>query len=158
MITPLSIQLYSLTPRSRIEMVKKRVPDWLNNSLWSSPHPPSLSQPYDDGEDNRLHRGVAEEADSPVHPPVPEPPPSTARPEHPKVEIRDRINENSDNGSSGSGSSSLEDISRQAQLVQEVSVEPSLLLSLYKHIMYVLYILQLLFVDALCLCFFHLCR
>ena len=139
-------------------MVKKRVPDWLNSSLWSSPHPPSPSQPYDDGEDYRLCRGAAEEADSPVHPPVLEPPPSVARSEHLKVEIRDRINESSDNGSYGSGSSSVEDISRQAQLVQEVSVEPSLLLSLYKHIMYVLYILQLLFVDALCLCFFHLCR
>ncbi|GFZ14902.1 Ypt/Rab-GAP domain of gyp1p superfamily protein [Actinidia rufa] len=49
-----------------------------------------------------------EEADSPVQPLVPEPPPSAARPEHPKVKVRDRINESSDNGSSGSGSSSVE--------------------------------------------------
>ncbi|XP_057499173.1 uncharacterized protein LOC130783502 isoform X2 [Actinidia eriantha] len=100
-------------------MVKKRVPDWLNSSLWSSPHPPSTS-PYDDGEDYRLRRSSSA-AESPVQPPVPVPPPSAARPEPPKVEIRDRMNDSSDNGGSGSGSPSVEDISRQAQLVQELS-------------------------------------
>ncbi|GFY93070.1 Ypt/Rab-GAP domain of gyp1p superfamily protein [Actinidia rufa] len=95
-------------------MVKKRVPDWLNSSLWSSPHPPSTS-PYDGGEDYRLRRSSSAEES-----PVPVPPPLAATPEPPKVEIRDRMNDSSDNGGSGSGSPSVEDISRQAQLVQEV--------------------------------------
>ncbi|GFY81616.1 hypothetical protein Acr_01g0014250 [Actinidia rufa] len=93
-------------------MVKKRAPDWLNSSLCYSPHPPP---PYDDGEDDRLRRSSATAAESPVKQP------SAAIPEPPKVEIRDRINDSSDNGSSGSGSPSVENISRQAQLVQEKS-------------------------------------
>ncbi|KAA8527918.1 hypothetical protein F0562_035213 [Nyssa sinensis] len=95
-------------------MVKKRVPDWLNSSLWASTPPP---------DDERLNRYVSKStttyaAESPVEPPVPVPPPAAARQEPPKPEIRDPLI-NNDNGSSAS--SSAEEISRQAQLLQELS-------------------------------------
>ncbi|XP_021291742.1 TBC1 domain family member 13-like [Herrania umbratica] len=106
-------------------MVRKRVPDWLNSSLWST-------TPSDD----RFHRyspsPTAAVSEPAVQPPVPVPPPAAASrpqssPTPPKSEIRDPVNDNSNNNSNDSdenGSSSdvsPEDISRQAQLLVELS-------------------------------------
>lgn len=103
-------------------MVKKRVPDWLNSSLWSST--PAV-------DDDRLQRYTSEPAattSSPepvVEPPVPVPPPSAStavRTESPKSDTRDsRANNNVTNDDNGTSSGpSAEDVSRQAQLVVEV--------------------------------------
>ncbi|KAM7461804.1 hypothetical protein LguiA_029925 [Lonicera macranthoides] len=122
-------------------MVKKgAVPDWLNNSLWStppsSPPPPPSPPPEDD------HRATTSSAasysptapaDSPkvaaIRPVEPPPPPK-------KVEIRDPLsssttsdnngnnynyNNGNGNGSSSTSSVAAEDIARQAQLSQELS-------------------------------------
>ena len=104
-------------------MVKKRVPDWLNSSLWSS-------TPVDD---DRLHRYTSEPAttmSSPepvVEPPVPVPPPSAStvvRTESPKSDTRDsRVNNNVSNDDNDTSSGpSAEDVSRQAQLLVEVCI------------------------------------
>lgn len=104
-------------------MVKKRVPDWLNSSLWSST--PAV-------DDDRLQRYTSEPAattSSPepvVEPPVPVPPPSAStavRTESPKSDTRDsRANNNVTNDDNGTSSGpSAEDVSRQAQLVVELS-------------------------------------
>ncbi|CAA0819861.1 Ypt/Rab-GAP domain of gyp1p superfamily protein [Striga hermonthica] len=111
-------------------MVKKRVPDWLNSSLWSSP-------PKNDA----------------VRPPIVEPPPPVPPPEPPTIssvyavakrEIRDPLSNNyvsnnsvcysdDENGSSSAKSTAssgataaaaplaAEIIARQAQLLQELS-------------------------------------
>ncbi|XP_028101666.1 TBC1 domain family member 13-like isoform X2 [Camellia sinensis] len=109
-------------------MVKKRVPDWLNSSLWSTTPPPPPSHPPPlDSDDAAKSTSVAASpsssksaaAESKVRAPVPVPPPSAVRPEPPKVEIRDPLTDHSDNGSTGSPSA--EDFSRQAQLLQELS-------------------------------------
>ncbi|KAL7251183.1 hypothetical protein ACSBR1_013085 [Camellia fascicularis] len=110
-------------------MVKKRVPDWLNSSLWSTtPPPPSHPPPLDSDDAAKSTSAAASPswsksaaAESKVRAPVPVPvpPPSAVRPEPPKVEIRDPLRDHSDNGSTGSPSA--EDFSRQAQLLQELS-------------------------------------
>lgn len=93
-------------------MVKKRVPDWLNSSLWASS--PST-------DDDRILRYVppptttsSSASDSPIEPPVPVPPPVAVREEPPKPEIKDSHDDDN-------GSSTAEDISRQAQLLAELS-------------------------------------
>ncbi|PON92543.1 Rab-GTPase-TBC domain containing protein [Trema orientale] len=114
-------------------MVKKRVPDWLNSSLWSSTPPP---------DDDRLHRYASKSttatttatSSSPstitapvppkVDPPVPVPLPSAAAETEP-VPNRGTAEESRSvkeevNGAS-SGAPSVEDISRQAQLLAELS-------------------------------------
>ncbi|XWS35149.1 hypothetical protein CRYUN_Cryun21dG0101200 [Craigia yunnanensis] len=110
-------------------MVRKRVPDWLNSSLWSTTH-----------SDDRLHRyspsptttTTAAVSEPTVQPPLPVPPPAAAlrpqsTPTPPKSEIRDPVNKNSNNNSNdndqngGSSGISLDDISRQAQLLAELS-------------------------------------
>ncbi|GMN63920.1 hypothetical protein TIFTF001_032979 [Ficus carica] len=103
-------------------MVKKRVPDWLNSSLWSSTPPP---------DDDRLRHYASNSsttaaAASPpepakVNPPVPVPPPSAAAERGPpaKRESEDSRSVDEDNGESGAPSA--EDISRQAQLLAELS-------------------------------------
>ncbi|KAK3005035.1 hypothetical protein RJ639_016357 [Escallonia herrerae] len=114
-------------------MVKKRVPDWLNSSLWSPPPPP----PQDSV--SRYESKSATTAAAPtssstaaaakdvvvLDPPIPVPPPSLIRPEPPKAELRDPLSsgDENDNGNSAaaSNSSSAEDMSRQAQLSQELS-------------------------------------
>ena len=110
-------------------MERKRVPDWLNSSLWST-------TPSDD----RLHRyspspttttTTSAVSEPTVKPPVLVPPPTAASrpqstPTPPKSEIRDPVNKNSNNNSNdndqngGSSGDSLDDISRQAQLLAEV--------------------------------------
>ncbi|GKV16697.1 hypothetical protein SLEP1_g27302 [Rubroshorea leprosula] len=102
-------------------MVKKRVPDWLNSSLWSSP-------PTDD----RLLRYSAASTPEPaLQPPVAVSPPAAARPNPsppPRPETRDLAHSNniddskSNNDRNGSSSvPSPEDFSRQAQLLAELS-------------------------------------
>ncbi|KAI3459680.1 hypothetical protein Pfo_016343 [Paulownia fortunei] len=122
-------------------MVKKRVPDWLNSSLWSSPQPPP-SPPLDD---------AVKPAAPIVEPPPPVPPPeppctsSVHAASAAKREIRDPLSSNygsnssvchsdEENGSSSANSvasaggsaaaaapPAAEIISRQAQLLQELS-------------------------------------
>ncbi|KAK6255196.1 hypothetical protein SCA6_016501 [Theobroma cacao] len=108
-------------------MVRKRVPDWLNSSLWSTTPSDDRFQRYSPSPTTAT-AAVSEPA---VQPPVPVPPPAAAsRPQSsptPKSEIRDPVNDNSDNNSNDNdqnGSSSdvsPEDISRQAQLLVELS-------------------------------------
>lgn len=121
-------------------MVKKQVPDWLNSSLWSTapppppsptpqvPSPPQPSPPPDDDVYNRPTRlsSAATSTDFPVDSSVPVAPPAVTKPPEPvKAEIRDplcgsdSVSDHEYNGSSTS--SSVEDISRQAQLLQEIS-------------------------------------
>ncbi|XP_004239858.1 uncharacterized protein [Solanum lycopersicum] len=131
-------------------MAKNHVPDWLNNSLWSSrsPSPQQSLTPAEtsiDSEDMTRSKNSAVKssvsAESPVNLPVPMPPPAVIRaetrpvpPPRPKAEIVGPLNGNNssnccsdgENGSSASctttsGISSTEDISRQAQLSQELS-------------------------------------
>ncbi|WMV31384.1 hypothetical protein MTR67_024769 [Solanum verrucosum] len=130
-------------------MAKNHVPDWLNNSLWSSRSPPpqqslTPAKTSIDSEDmNRSTNSAVKSsvsAESSVNMPVPMPPPAVIRaeprpvpPPSPKVEIIGPLNSSSSNcrsdgedGSSASstatsGISSTEDISRQAQLSQELS-------------------------------------
>uniref|UniRef100_M1BAC6 RabGAP/TBC domain-containing protein n=1 Tax=Solanum tuberosum TaxID=4113 RepID=M1BAC6_SOLTU len=130
-------------------MAKNHVPDWLNNSLWSSRSPPpqqslTPAKTSIDSEDmNRSTNSVVKSSvstESSVNMPVPVPPPAVIRaeprpvpPPSPKVEIIGPLNSSSsncrsdgENGSSDSstttsGISSTEDISRQAQLSQELS-------------------------------------
>ncbi|KAL6976338.1 hypothetical protein U1Q18_025125 [Sarracenia purpurea var. burkii] len=117
-------------------MVKKRVPDWLNSSLWSTTPPPA-APPDDDPRPGRdtgksnppststipstssKSAATSAPADFPALQPVPVPPPPFARPEPPKLDIRDPLSSGSDNGCVGSPSA--EDISLQTQLVQELS-------------------------------------
>lgn len=149
-------------------MVNKRVPDWLNSSLWSSPSPqqPSVQSPSpspaplnDDDDDATSNRsstrsatkssavkslGSASGGEFPVER-TEAPPVIRAETRHvparAKAEIRDPLNSSSnlyhsddENGSSASSTttsasaaaaaaaiSSAEDISRQAQLFQEVN-------------------------------------
>ncbi|XP_038991774.1 TBC1 domain family member 13-like [Hibiscus syriacus] len=111
-------------------MVRKRVPDWLNSSLWSA-------TPADD----RLNRyspspttASGAFSESTLQPPAPvAPPPAAAaasKPQStptPKSETRDPVNQNSDTNSGGndqnggSSGASPDDISRQAQLLSELS-------------------------------------
>ncbi|XP_059445745.1 uncharacterized protein LOC132177436 isoform X2 [Corylus avellana] len=104
-------------------MVKKRVPEWLNSSLWTSTPAPE--------DDDRLQRNSTRPTTTTISsPPVvyPGPPPSSAEAEPPKPpEIKDYPTNNSDshdrahNGTSEDAGPSAEDISRQAQLFAEIS-------------------------------------
>lgn len=86
-------------------MVKKQVPDWLNSSLWSTNPPPP-----------------------PPPPRHPSPPPAIKPPEPVKVEITDPLRDavsstSADHDYSATPSptsSTLEDVSKQALLLQEV--------------------------------------
>ncbi|KAJ9555634.1 hypothetical protein OSB04_010248 [Centaurea solstitialis] len=118
-------------------MVKKRVPDWLNSSMWSSSpapttiSPPSKSPSGSPSHDNRrggyasVSSAVTSSDSSPaiIEPPVPIPPPTLIRPEPPskpesapRTEVRDPFS-----GSDDGVTSSVEDDSRQAKLLQELS-------------------------------------
>ncbi|XP_055811210.1 uncharacterized protein LOC129880956 [Solanum dulcamara] len=121
-------------------MAKNHVPDWLNNSLWSSRTPAKNS--IDSEDINRSTNSAVKSsvrAESSVNRSVPMPPPAVIKVEprpvptsSPKAEIVAHLNSSSncrsdgENGSSASstttsGISSTEDISRQAQLSQELS-------------------------------------
>ncbi|XP_048140984.1 TBC1 domain family member 13 isoform X2 [Rhodamnia argentea] len=94
-------------------MVKKRVPDWLNSSLWSSAPPP---------DDERLLRYASKYAaadrDEPpaTDPPAPVPPPVIAREEPAGATKADNDDENG-----GAESPSGEEFARQAQLLAVLS-------------------------------------
>ncbi|MBA0556163.1 hypothetical protein Golob_026288 [Gossypium lobatum] len=114
-------------------MAKERIPDWLNSSLWSTT--PSV--------DDRLHRfslspttttttAAAAVSEPIVQPTVPVSPPAAAsRPQYTvtfqKYEFRDPIDKNSNNNSNDNDQNaspsgvSPDDISRQAQLLAELS-------------------------------------
>ncbi|CAN4120807.1 unnamed protein product [Withania somnifera] len=128
-------------------MVNKRVPDWLNSSLWSSPGPQqsSVQSPSTSpiNEDNAAKSIKDDSFVTVERPGSVTSAPAVIRPEtrhvaaRAKPEIRDPLSSRSDNnyhsddenGSSASSTttsasaavSSAEDISRQAQLCQELS-------------------------------------
>ncbi|KAJ0091920.1 hypothetical protein Patl1_26041 [Pistacia atlantica] len=108
-------------------MVKKKVPDWLNSSLWSTAPPPP--------DDDRLHRYSTKPiATTTVEPPpvpvaappapAPAPPPpapavvSTVREEPPKPQV---IIHNSDSNNNNHRNDDEIDNSAQAQLLPELS-------------------------------------
>ncbi|KAF3456582.1 hypothetical protein FNV43_RR01236 [Rhamnella rubrinervis] len=103
-------------------MVKKRVPDWLNSSLWSSTSDDDHSRRYVSkpsptatSADYAVSEPVA------VDPPVPVPPPAVVtQRDPPKPEIHDSAPAEEDNGNSPAVPSA-EEISRQAQLLAELS-------------------------------------
>ncbi|KDP39352.1 hypothetical protein JCGZ_01109 [Jatropha curcas] len=129
-------------------MVKKKVPDWLNSSLWSTTTTTTTTTPSSTADDDHLQpysrlstNSPTKATESPIEPPVPVPPPAVIREDPPpyssKPEIRakdkdkdsrnsvssnsnddsDRNDKDDDNGTSVSA----EDISRQAQLLTELS-------------------------------------
>ncbi|KAK9062548.1 hypothetical protein SSX86_019735 [Deinandra increscens subsp. villosa] len=104
-------------------MVKKRVPDWLNSPMWSSPtvttSPPWKSRPLSPTNDDRTggYPSSVTSSDSSVNEPrFMLPPPALIRPE---PTLRTEISDSSirDNDSSAS----VEEFSRQTQLLQELS-------------------------------------
>lgn len=121
-------------------MVKKSVPDWLNSSLWSSPT--TTPPPTDDDDDASPRRRAGKSTSSDVAaapsksattaperqwvtvaPARPEPPP--------EVEIRDPLSSSSGNENSvenGVRDPTGDDVSVQAQLLQEVKKKVYVLL------------------------------
>ncbi|KAI3915589.1 hypothetical protein MKX01_015414 [Papaver californicum] len=98
-------------------MVKKPVPDWLNSSLWSSSNPSSES-------DDRLNNHSSSPKSTsynftesppppPIQPPIPQPPP--------RITVQKVESPENDDTSSSSSIISSEEISRQSQLLQELS-------------------------------------
>ncbi|KAK9933181.1 hypothetical protein M0R45_020385 [Rubus argutus] len=103
-------------------MVKKRVPEWLNSSLWSSTPSPSV-------DDDRVQRYTSKptttttstsEPPSVVEPPLPVPPPSASVREEPPPEPQS-TDSLSDHDDKGTATPSPEDFSRQSQLLAELS-------------------------------------
>ncbi|CAL5394725.1 unnamed protein product [Camellia sinensis] len=88
------------------------VPECLSSSLWSSARPPPPPPPPHesrlDNDDTKSTSTATATADS------------SSLPEPPEVEIRDPLSNHSDSGSSGC--TSVEDIYRQAQLLQEIKL------------------------------------
>lgn len=130
-------------------MVKKRVPDWLNNSMLSSPapvvSPPSKSRSQSPPPPSSSHHDLlgsytsksssvySYNSSTVIQPPVPIPPPTFIRPEPPtkpartpRTDFRDPLTRISD--SDNDISSSVEDASRQTNLIQ--AVRPRLILYL----------------------------
>ncbi|KAI3511535.1 hypothetical protein L1887_18690 [Cichorium endivia] len=122
-------------------MVNKRVPDWLNNSMWSTPTtstpspPKSQSQSSPSQSPSHVDRIVSHPSKSPSvtssdsslnEPRESLPSASSIRPESPskpapppRMEVQDPLN--SSDSSGNDISSPVEDVSRQAQLSQELS-------------------------------------
>ncbi|KAM7485813.1 hypothetical protein LguiA_001822 [Lonicera macranthoides] len=107
-------------------MVNKKVPDWLNSSLWSAPPPPT-STPPPPADDDRLTSNSATVSTAPAVSHIePVRPPAATRPEQeqepPKVEIRAPMGGDgyNDDNESSTTSSKAEEISRQALFLQEV--------------------------------------
>ncbi|KAI3925953.1 hypothetical protein MKW98_028089 [Papaver atlanticum] len=104
-------------------MVKKGVPDWLNSSLWSSSNPSSESDDRVNNNNNHRHSSspkstayYSTEPSSPpppIQPPIPEPPP--------RITVQKVESPENDTSSSSSSVISAEEISRQSQLLQELS-------------------------------------
>ncbi|KAG7547729.1 Rab-GTPase-TBC domain [Arabidopsis suecica] len=110
-------------------MAKKGIPEWLNSSLWSSSPPPPI--------DDRHLRNPPTTSVSPPSPPIVERPPFTSSPSAistapaPSLPVRppskSEINDlQNGSGNDGAGTespvaSSVEDVSRKAQVVAELS-------------------------------------
>ncbi|RZC68762.1 hypothetical protein C5167_031945 [Papaver somniferum] len=104
-------------------MVKKGVPDWLNSSLWSSSNPSSESDDrVNNNNNNHRHSSspkstaynfIEPPSPPPIQPPIPEPPP--------KITVQKVESPENDTSSSSSSVISAEEISRQSQLLQELS-------------------------------------
>ncbi|KAI4317525.1 hypothetical protein L6164_025387 [Bauhinia variegata] len=113
-------------------MMKKRVPDWLNSSLWSSNPPPS-----DDHQNLRystttnatatttsstITTSTPSTEDRSVDPPVPVPPPPMIEDPPEPQRIQDaRVDNGAKDHNGTSGLPSADDISRQAQLMAMLS-------------------------------------
>ncbi|KAK4266641.1 hypothetical protein QN277_027531 [Acacia crassicarpa] len=107
-------------------MVKKRVPDWLNSSLWSS-------TPSSDDHRDLRHSTTAstntyadeDREQSAVDPPLPAPsppsPPVREDPPQPQIIEDSRTNHLANDYNVTSSTPSTDDISRQAQLLAELS-------------------------------------
>ncbi|KAM7488852.1 hypothetical protein LguiB_026336 [Lonicera macranthoides] len=109
-------------------MVNKKVPDWLNSSLWSAPPPPTPTPPPPVDDDHRLTSNSATVSTAPAVSHIePVRPPAATRPEQepepPKVEIRAPMggDGNNDDNESSTTNSKAEEISRQALFLQELS-------------------------------------
>lgn len=101
--------------QSLAEMVRKKVPEWLNSTMWSAPPPPSS---FNDDDGLLLHSPAAKMKEEQESESIfvasrlnPAPPPSTASPRH---------RNNGSNIISGVVPSA-EDFSRQAHLSVEVN-------------------------------------
>ncbi|CAI9290484.1 unnamed protein product [Lactuca saligna] len=138
-----SIETLAEKPEKEPElMVKKRVPDWLNNSMLSSPapvvSPPSKSRSQSPPPPSSSHHDLlasytsksssvySYNSSTVIQPPVPIPPPTFIRPEPPtkpartpRTDFRDPLTRSSD--SDNDISSSVEDASRQTNLIQALS-------------------------------------
>ncbi|KAL8106182.1 uncharacterized protein LOC141678319 [Apium graveolens] len=98
-------------------MAKKQLPDWLNSSLWSTNPPPAKAPSPSD------HSPVDRK------PVVPVTPQTAIKPPEPvKVEVRDPLrdrvgsdHQNEIDSGVSSSNSPVEDVSKQAQLLQEIS-------------------------------------
>ncbi|XP_031405928.1 TBC1 domain family member 13-like [Punica granatum] len=103
--------------------MKKKVPDWLNSSLWSSapPPPPPDSISRLDSEPAPAPAPAPAPPPPPTEPPVPVPPPSVVREEPPKPEVVNSRNGNGDDGNAWPERPSTDDISRQSMLLAELS-------------------------------------
>lgn len=105
-------------------MVKKQVPDWLNSSLWSTTPSTPPPPPRDDAPSSSDHSPVDRKPAVPAIKP----------PEPVKVEVKDPLRDSvvSDHqdennyATTSPSSSSIEDVSKQAQLLQEVVLTLSL--------------------------------
>ncbi|XP_021894287.1 TBC1 domain family member 13-like [Carica papaya] len=105
-------------------MVKKRVPEWLNSSLWSTTPSPNNDRVAHYSPATSSASSIAT-VEATLDPPVPLPPPPAppVQAPAPKTDSRDPRNDSS-NGNDNNGDSvgpSPDDISRQAQLLSELS-------------------------------------
>ncbi|CAN6722632.1 unnamed protein product [Malus baccata var. baccata] len=115
------------------QMVKKRVPEWLNSSLWSSSTPSSsidddraqryTSNPTAAGPTTEISSSSASDSEpaSMVHPPIPVAPPKSTREDKPPPEPQFTDSFPDHENKSNNTAPSPEDISRQSQLLAELS-------------------------------------
>ncbi|CAN6580157.1 unnamed protein product [Malus baccata var. baccata] len=115
------------------QMVKKRVPEWLNSSLWSSSTPSSsidddraqryTSNPTAAGPTTEISSSSASDSEpaSMVHPPIPVAPPKSTREDKPPPEPQFTDSFPDHENRSNNTAPSPEDISRQSQLLAELS-------------------------------------
>lgn len=140
-------------------MMKKKVPEWLNSSLWSA-------APSADSDDRVLRNAFrpsnaaivapSEPVHPPTEPPIPVHPPSAIKPqkkeEHEREPRDSRSFDDQQNGISSENTNtttnSPEDVSRQAQLLTEVRVFS---LCLFVHLMRI-YDVELEISFVLCSC------
>ncbi|CAK9141432.1 unnamed protein product [Ilex paraguariensis] len=142
-------------------MVKKKVPDWLNSSLWSSSSPPEHPQPLtptppsndasDEDKNYRIHRSAITSstaksksksiasstvAESPVEPPVPVPPPAVVRASQSNSvgEIRDPLSSGNSNSNDHEDYGSSTAIKSSSSLAEDISRQAHFLQELSKKV------------------------